>query len=153
MSCIDIPILVLLLQGIPEQIGVVALAYAIAKLPFRWKEIIPLGTLLALTAFVIRSLSMPFGTHTLAIIFALFIFLMLKGKEVITSLVSTLLCIVALSLFELISISSLLAIFNTSQEAVFTDPIKRILFTEPQVILLFLTAFIVKRKRERNDKP
>ncbi|AGA68198.1 hypothetical protein Desdi_0669 [Desulfitobacterium dichloroeliminans LMG P-21439] len=151
MSCIDIPIHVLLLQGIPEQIGMVALAYAITKLPFRWKEIIPLGVLLALTAYVIRSMSMPFGTHTLAIIFILFIFLMLKGKEIITSLITTLLCLVAISIFELISISSLMAIFNTSQEAVFTDPIKRVLFTEPQVILLFVTAFIVRRKREKND--
>lgn len=129
----------------------VALAYAITKLPFRWKEIIPLGVLLALTAYVIRSMSMPFGTHTLAIIFILFIFLMLKGKEIITSLITTLLCLVAISIFELISISSLMAIFNTSQEAVFTDPIKRVLFTEPQVILLFVTAFIVRRKREKND--
>lgn len=150
MSCIDIPVIALLLQGIPEQIAVVTLACAIAKIPFKWRTIIPFGVLLALMAFVIRSIGLPFGTHTLVIISSLFIFLMKNGKEISVALIISFLCFVTLSIFELVSLTSLMAIFKTSQEIVFQDPVQRILFTEPQVILLFITALIIRRKRAKH---
>ncbi|EHL09194.1 hypothetical protein HMPREF0322_00076 [Desulfitobacterium hafniense DP7] len=143
----------MLLQGIPEQIGVIALAYAIAKLPMRGKEIILMGIFLGLIASLIRVYSIPFGTHTLALMIILFLWLTFKGKEVTISLVTTLISFVALALFEVVIVTILIKIFNTSQEIVFSDPLKRILFTEPQVIMLFVTAFIIRRKRRKLNEP
>lgn len=138
----------MLLQGIPEQVGVVALAYAIAKLPFRWQEIIPKGAMLALIAYIIRSFGLPFGTHSLAILFTLFVFIILKRKEVSTAVLTALLSFGALSVFELISLSTLMKVFNVSQEVIFGNPVNWVLFTEPQVILLYITAFMVRRMRK-----
>lgn len=146
------PILALLLQGIPEEIGVITLAYAIARIPFRWKEIIPMGIIFALIVSFIRAQNLPFGTHTIVLIFALFIFITLKGKkDVSIALVASILSFLAIIVFEVICISLLTSIFKTPNEEIFMDPVKRVLFTEPQVILLFLTAFIIRRKREPHD--
>ncbi|AFL99238.1 hypothetical protein Desde_0791 [Desulfitobacterium dehalogenans ATCC 51507] len=136
----------MLLQGIPEQIGVITLAYAIAKLPMRGKEIIPIGIFLGVIAFLIRVYNIPFGTHTIVLMLILFLWLTFKGKEITVSLVTTLICFVALAVFELVFITILTEIFNISQEMVFSDSVKRILYTEPQVIMLFVTAFIIRQK-------
>lgn len=142
----------MLLQGIPEQIGIVTLAYALARIPFKWKEITLMGTVLALIAYVIRAQSLPFGIHTIVLIFALYIFLTLMGKkDVSISLFASLISYSVLVFFEFLSISLITNILNISSEEIFTDPVKRILFTEPQVILIFLTAFIIRRKRQAHD--
>lgn len=128
--------------------GIVALAYAIAKFPFRWQEIVLMGAILALIAYTIRIIGLPFGSHTLAMVLTLFIFLVYKKKEVSTAVITPLLCYGALSLYELVSLTLLMGIFNVTQEVIFTNPVNWIVFTEPQVILLFITAFMIRRKRE-----
>jgi len=149
---ISIPWAVLLLQGVPEQIALVTLAYAIAKLPFRWREIIPMGILLALTAYGVRLLPLPFGTHTLILILILFIVLTLKVKgDVSLSLAACLLSYSALYVFELVCISILVAVFKVPGEIWYSNLLLRVLFTEPQVVLLFITAFLIRRKRVTHD--
>ncbi len=142
----------MLFQGIPEEIGIVTLAYAIAGIPFRWKELIPMGTLLALIAYVVRAQSLPFGTHTIVLIFVLFIFITLIGKkDVSIALIASIISIMSIIVFEVISVSLLTSFLKVPSETIFIDPIRRIVFTEPQVILLFLTAFIIRRKRKTHD--
>jgi len=138
----------LLLQGIPEEIGIVTLAYAIAGVPFRWKELIPMGIILALTAYVLRLINLPFGTHTIALVVLVFIFLTMKSKkDVSVSLFASLVSYMFLIVFEFISINSFIVVLNIPAEAMFSDSISRILFTEPQVILLFITALLIRRKK------
>lgn len=145
---INIPWDVLLLQGMPEQIAVVTLAYAIAKLPLKWKEIIPMGILLAVLAYGVRLLPFPFGMHSLILILILFIFLILRGKvDVSMSLITSLLSFLALMIFEVICVSILMAVFKVSREIWFNNQVLRILFGEPQTVLLFITAFLIRRKR------
>ncbi|WP_242831323.1 hypothetical protein [Desulfitobacterium dehalogenans] len=112
----------------------------------RGKEIIPIGIFLGVIAFLIRVYNIPFGTHTIVLMLILFLWLTFKGKEITVSLVTTLICFVALAVFELVFITILTEIFNISQEMVFSDSVKRILYTEPQVIMLFVTAFIIRQK-------
>ena len=136
----------------PEQIAVVSIAFAIAKLPFRWREIIPMGILLAFTAYGVRLFPLPFGTHTLILIFILFIVLTLKVKgDVSLSLVACLLSYSAMFVFELVCLSILMAVFKVSNDTLFNNQLIRVLFTEPQVVLLFSTAFLIRRKRVTHD--
>ncbi|SHN87041.1 hypothetical protein SAMN02745215_04779 [Desulfitobacterium chlororespirans DSM 11544] len=152
MIAIDIPLIVLIFQGIPEEIGIVTLAYAIAGIPFRWKELIPMGTVLALTAYFLRLCNLPFGTHTIVLVVLVFLFLTLRSKkDVSVSLFASLVSYMFLIVFEFISINLFIVVLNIPVEAMFADSIGRILFTEPQVILLFITAFLIRRKKMAHD--
>ncbi|WP_242837037.1 hypothetical protein [Dehalobacter restrictus] len=81
-----IPIIALILQGIPEQIAVVTLAYVIAGMPFAWKKIVSMGIILALTSYLLRFFPILFGLHTVIMLVLLFI-LLFFGARVIFMLV------------------------------------------------------------------
>ncbi len=142
----EIPIFALLLQGIPEQIAVATLAFAIAKLPFKVKDLVLIGIVLAVTAYLIRLTKVSFGVHIIALIILLFIFLVwLEKGNIYLSLIASLLSFLALAIFEFACLSLLMPIFNITPEMLATDSVVRIAIAEPQVLLLFATAFVVKR--------
>lgn len=153
MDFISIPWLALFLQGIPEQIAVVTLASVIAKLPLKWMKIVPMGALLAIIAYAVRSLPLPFGTHTLIILLLLFVFLIKSKAEISLSLIACLTTILALIIYELVCLTTLTTLFWISNETLGDNQLVRVLVTEPQVVLLFLTAFVIRRKRWIHDQP
>jgi hypothetical protein len=144
-----IPIFSLLLQGIPEQIAVTTLAYVIAKIPLKVSKIIILGIILALSAYLIRLTSLPFGVHIVALVILLFIFLIWLGKgNIYLSLLASILSFLVLAIFETVCLSLLMPVFHLTPAALQTDSVARIAIAEPQVLLLFATAFIVKKYRK-----
>lgn len=148
----QIPLLPLLLQGIPEQTGVVTLAFIIAKLPLKWSKLLFIGIILAISAYLVRLLPMPFGLHTILLLILLFVFLIGLGKgDVSLSLVASLLSILALIVFETASLSLLMPLFKVTKETLLSDPLVRIVIFEPQVVLLFLTAFLVHKFLPRKE--
>jgi len=140
------------MQGIPEQSAVTTLAFVIAKLPLKWSRILLSGTILALCAFVVRQFSIPFGLHTILLIFILFMFLtrLVKGDFSI-SLIASLISFSALIIFEIVSFSLLMPAFGITTETLLTDPVVRILMASPQVVLLFLAAFLLKKYLRRGQ--
>ncbi|GAB6173131.1 hypothetical protein JCM15765_26090 [Paradesulfitobacterium aromaticivorans] len=142
----NIPLISLIFQGIPEQVAVVTLAFVINKVPLKWIQIIPLGITLATVSFGVRLLPIPFGLHTIFIILLLFVFLIWIGKgDVSLSLLASLLSFLALILFETVSISVMMPLFGITSETMLTDPVVRILIAEPQVILIFVSAYLVHK--------
>lgn len=147
-----IPFLQLLFQGIPEQIGVVSLAFAIARIPFRWSKIIAIGVFLAVSAYAVRLLPIPFGIHTILLLILLFSTLVGVGKgDFSLSLAASLLSFLTLILLETVSLSVLMPIFHVSTETLLTDPSVRLAISEPQVVLLFLSAFLLNQFIQRKD--
>jgi len=139
---ISIPLAVLLLQGVPEQIAVVTLAFIIARIPLKWNKIILIGIALAVCAYVVRLFPIPFGIHTILLLVLLFIALTLLVKgEFSLSLIASLLSFLALVLFEFVCLSLLMPILGVTPETLSTHPIIRIAIAEPQVLLLFISAF------------
>lgn len=149
MRIIDLTLLILLVQGIPEQIAIVTLGCAIAKLPFRWKEIALMGVVMALSARIIRSLAfLPFGLHTLVLLLLLFLFLVLRGKtEVSLALIASIGSFFALIIYEVLCVTLMTELTHVSRGTWYTSEFFRILFGYPHIILLFVTAFIVRRRR------
>ncbi|HVJ49411.1 hypothetical protein [Desulfitobacterium sp.] len=140
----------MLLQGIPEQIAVVALAFIIARIPFQWKRVIPIGIFLALVAYIVRLLPVPFGIHTIVLVILLFILLTIMGRgDVSQAIIATLISFLALVLFEIGSISAFMAIFKVSQETIFDSQLLRIVIGETHVILLFVFAYLLNRGKRR----
>ena len=152
---INIPLIALLFQGIPEQTAVVALAFVIARIPLKWNKISLIGIVLAFISYVVRLFPIPFRVHLFLLIILLFIALTWLGKgDFGLSLIASLLSFLALTIFEFACLSLLMPLFGVTPETLFTDQvIRRIAITEPQVILLFISAyllnrFIIKRGRE-----
>jgi hypothetical protein len=143
---IKIPLIVLLLQGIPEQIAVVTLACVIARIPLEVKKVIAIGIILAACAYVIRLFTIPFGTHTILLTLLLFIALIwLSNGNLSLSIIACLLSYLALAVFEFICLSLLMPISGITPEVLANDPVIRIVLTEPQVILIFMLSFILKK--------
>ncbi|MDK2824253.1 MAG: hypothetical protein PWP71_2171 [Clostridia bacterium] len=144
-----IPFLVLILQGIPEQIGIVALAFAIAKIPFNSKNIVLWGVVLATSAFIIRSLPITFGVHTVVLIGMLYFILNIFEKiDVNISILASLLSYLALIISETLFVPLLMYIFKISRDILLSNIPIRIMITLPHVIVIFLLAFIIKNIRK-----
>ncbi|ODA40525.1 hypothetical protein [Desulfosporosinus sp. BG] len=147
MRSINIPLIALFLQGIPEQTAVVTLAFVIARIPLKWNKILLIGIVLAFISYVVRLFSIPFGVHFFLLIILLFIALTWLGKgDFGLSLLASLLSFLALTIFEFVCLSLLMPLFGVTPETLFTNlVIIRIAITEPQVILLFIFAFLLNK--------
>lgn len=143
-----IPFLVLVLQGIPEQIGIVTLAFVIAKASLDWGKIISSGVFLAVSAYLLRMLPITFGVHTIVLIGFLFFILFKFAKvNLTTSIVTSIVSFLALIVFETVSLSILMPLFNITHDLFISNVIIRVLITIPQVLLIYLTAYLIKKLR------
>lgn len=151
-----ISLLTLLLQGIPESVALVTLAFVIAHIPLKWLKIIFIGTLLAVCAYEIRQLPIPFGLHIIINLILLFIFLIREGQtDLSLSLISSIFSYLALIILETVSTSLLIPVFGVSLNMVSKNIGIWILLGEPQVLLLFVLAFVLDKlyiKRGRKNE-
>ncbi len=146
-----IPFLSLILQGIPEQIALVTLAFILARINLEWKKIVAFGVILAFVAYVLRLFPITFGIHTIILIGLLFVFLnQFCHVPLLVSLKASLISYLVLITIEFVFFTSLMALFGMSFEKYLTDVPIRILLGLPQVFILFILAFIIlKVKQER----
>ena len=146
MRSINIPWIALLLQGIPELTAEVTLAFVIARIPLNWKRILLIGIVLAFISYVVRLFPIPFGVHLFVLIILLFIALIWLGKgDFGLSLIASLLSFLALVIFEFVCLSLLMPIFGVTLETLFTNLVIRIAIGEPQVLLTFISAFLLNK--------
>ncbi|EGW36349.1 hypothetical protein [Desulfosporosinus sp. OT] len=156
MRLIKIPLLALLLQGIPEQTAVVSLAFVIAGIPLKWKKILLIGTVLAVSAYIVRLFPIPFGFHTILLTVVLFISLTWLGKgDLGLSLIACLLSFLVLVTFEFVCLALLMSIIGVTPETLSNDSVVRIMIGEPHVLILFFSAFLLnklQRKKLNNNE-
>ena len=145
----------MILQGLPELTAEVTLAFVIARIPLKWNKIIPIGIVLAFFSYLVRLLSIPFGIHTMFLVILLFIALTWPGKgDFVLSLLASLLTVLALIIFEFVSLSLLMPVFGVTPETLFANPTLRIVIGEPQVLLLFFAAYLLNKymlKKKRSE--
>lgn len=149
----NIPLLALVLQGIPEQIAVVVLSLVIARTQLNWKKIIGIGIILAFLAYFVRLTPIPFGIHIILLIVFLtgFLIKITKGNMSL-SLIASMTSFLTLALFELVSLSISMPLLGFTATDLYTNEWIRILLGEPHVILLFVFAFFVNRFLSRKGK-
>lgn len=151
-----IPLIALLLQGIPEQTAVITLAFVIAGIPLKWNRVLLIGIVLAFCAYVMRLFPIPFGIHTIVLLFILFIILTRLSKgDVGLSFIASLSSFLALGIFEFSCMTLFMLIFGFTPETLFNDLVIRIVVGELHVLLLFIFAFLfnklyIKRLQCRN---
>lgn len=148
----QIPFLAVIIQGIPEQIAVVTLAFVIAKLPLEWRKIILLGITLALTSYAVRLLPITFGIHTILLIGLLFFLVFKFGQCALnTALIASLASFLTLIIVETISISALMYMSNLTPDTIFSDTTTRIIISYPQVLIVFFIAFVVRKVKSKRE--
>lgn len=147
---INIPFVALLVQGIPETVAIVTLAFVIAKIPFVWNKILLIGILLALCVYMIRQFPIPFGIHIFFQIILLFILLTSLGKgDFSLSLLASLLSFLVLTILEFTCLSLLMIVFGVTPEILFANLEIRIVIGEPTVLILFLTAYLLNKLMQK----
>lgn len=141
---ISVPFISILLQGIPEQVSVTFLAFLIARVPIKWSIILCVGSGLAFITYIARLFPIPFGIHTILLVFVLFIILViLTNLDISLSFTASLLSYLALIILETICLSVLMPIFNVTPEIFLTNKIVRIGLGEVQVVLLFIFSLAI----------
>jgi len=149
-----IPLLSLLLQGIPEQTAVLTLAFIIAGIPLKWKRILLIGIFLAFCAYVVRLFPILFDIHVILLLCIYFLILtgLTKG-DVGLSFIASSSSLLVLVIFEFGCMSLFMFLFGFTPETLFNDLIIRIVVGEPQVILLFISAFLLNKYITRVAEP
>ncbi|HHV64130.1 MAG TPA: hypothetical protein GXX46_03520 [Peptococcaceae bacterium] len=148
-----IPFLAFVLQGIPESIAMVTLAFVIARIPLQWKKIIAIGLIMATTSYILRLFPITFGIHTVLLIVLLFILLIRVERTNINALlISSLLSHLVVIIAETICLGLLMSLLHISFEVLYNNVALRILMTLPQVILIFIIAYITLKIRSKKGK-
>lgn len=143
-----IPFLAFILQGIPEMIAIVLLAFVITKASLEWKKICIIGIIMGFASYFIRLLPLTFGIHTVILIGILFIILSKYARVNFNSaLIGSLLSFLAIIVAETISLSLLMPIFNVTSEILFTNTIVRVLISWPQILFVIALSFCIHKFR------
>jgi len=131
--------------------AVTTLAFVIAKIPIKLNRILLIGTGLAFSAYIVRLLPIPFGIHTIILMLLLFACLTKLGGDFSLVLIASLISYLALILFEIACFSLLMNFFGITTKTLLSDPIVRILISTPQIVLLVISAFLVRKYRGRGQ--
>ncbi|GAB6152106.1 hypothetical protein JCM17380_08560 [Desulfosporosinus burensis] len=142
----NIPVIVLLLQGIPEGTAITTLAFVISRIPLKLNQILLIGTALAVCAYVVRLFPIPFGVHTILIVFILFIVLTILSKgDVGLSFMASILSCLALVIIETACLSLLMPVLSITPKILFTNHAVWIGLGEIHVLVLFTSAFLLNK--------
>ncbi|KGK86306.1 membrane protein [Desulfosporosinus sp. HMP52] len=146
----NIPLIAFILQGIPELIAVVTLAFVIVRIPLNWKRIVVIGSVIALISYTVRLFPIPFGVHTILQVVLLFLILTWFGKgDFSLSIIASLLSFLSLGIMEYFCLSLLMPVFGVNPEELFSNLLLRIIITEPQVLLMFAFAYMFNKFTKR----
>ena len=134
-----------LIQGIPECLAVATLGWVLLEQKVAVKKILCVGLLHALIIFIIRNLSLPFGIHTVILIFSLAALLAYFSTSFYYSkvLFVSLITIVILGLLELLILPNASKLLDIPVEAILAKPLLIALVGLPQVVILFLIAYLI----------
>jgi len=93
-----------------------------------------------------RLFTIPFGIHTIIQIMLLFSVLTWIGKgDFSLSLIASLLSFLVLAIVEFVCLSLLMPVFGVTPETLFSNLVIRIAITEPQVFLMFISAYLLNK--------
>ncbi len=142
----------LFVYGIPQSIAIVFLAWSIAKADLKWKKIIPFGIVLAWATYLVRLTPTAFGVHTIVNIIILTFLTHLYGKAgLLRAVYSVLISYVILVLAESGSYYFVRFAFHLTLPQILHDEFLLTVSSMPAIILLVLTALLVKYIYDKKD--
>ena len=145
-----IPFIQWLIQGIPECLAIATMVLALAGHKLKFNKILIIGLSLAVFLYTIRLLPLSFGVHTILAILSLAILVNLNIKSKFSlSLLISLVAYINLAIVETILTWSILTVMGMSFEQALDDMMIRIVISLPQVFVIFLTAVVISKYRNK----
>lgn len=146
----EIPFPAWVLQGIPESIGCAALIVSMGSKEMLWKKIIMIGLIQAVFIYIIRLLPLTPYSHTFLIIpLSAFIVSLFTALDIRLTHLFAVLAILTIAVSEMCFYYLFNALEIISFEAVFTSNTSRIISGMPQVLVLFILAWLINRIKKR----
>lgn len=145
----QIPFLAWLLQGIPETIAAVTFIMVLSTKQLRWKTILKVALLQAVTTYLVRLLPLTPGVHTIILISttALYLAWLAEIKFPVAAICSAI-AVAILIIFELLfyyalSLAGVVSVIDLMHRELWF----RILFGYPQILVLFGLTWCIYRKK------
>jgi len=137
------------LQAILEMGGVVAVGLALARVPLRWGIIAGVGAILVIIAYVIRSLPVPFGYHTIALLLLMIVFIAKATNVPLSrSFIVAITSLAILSLLEWGIHESLFFLAHTDLQTMISNEVLWPVTGFPQAVLMIIIALLINRFRK-----
>lgn len=151
---LHMPWSIFFIRAVPEEILLIFANYVIVGKKIDQKRMIVSGIILAISSFVIRSLPIHFGVHTVLMLMV-YIFVTVKINKI--DMIKTIpACIIATILFcicDWLMVFAYTNIFHIPFENTLKGTLKSTLYTIPSLILIFLTIMMIDYfKKRRNEK-
>lgn len=147
-----IPFLVWLLQGIPECIAFSAVVCSLITGNLSWDIILKIGLLQAAIIYIVRLFPMTPGVHVILYITSLaFLVVVFCRVQLKKATITSAIIMVILIFFEM-CYRYIIYIFGLTPKMMMDRLMLRIIAGYPQVIFLFIMAYLVKVKGERIRK-
>ncbi len=101
---------------------------------------------MAFSVYIVRLFPIPFGIHTIILIFLLLIALNTSGDgDLSLSFIASLLSCLALIIFETSILTFIIVILRITPKALFNSNTIMIILGNIHVLLLFIVAFLVNK--------
>jgi len=144
---LQLPLIVWLLQGIPECLVSTALAMVIAMGCLQWKKIVLIGLIQACLVYLVRLLPITFGVHTILMIISLAVLLAAIAKvKLITSLTVSIVTFTVIFVCEAFSRWFIVRVGLISPEDMAGSVFWRVVMGLPQIIVLSAMTFLFNLK-------
>jgi uncharacterized membrane protein len=138
------PIISVLLQGIPESIVLFSFGIAIMGEYINIKKVLLVSVVYTFMIMSIRSIVPVFGLHTVIALFIIaIIYWKVIGIEIKKSILTTILSVSTLILLETIMIPIIFNLFDTNYSQALNSEIQRILCPLPVIMSFGLITFII----------
>lgn len=141
--------LLFFVQGIPESIGLVACCLALARVKLRWGVILAVAVVLTVLIYLIRSLPVTFGLHTVTGILLITLFIARTTRvSPSTSFMVSFAGTALLALLEVIMYELIGNLFNTEVSQLLLNDYTQMLIGLPQAVIIVSIALLISKYRK-----
>jgi len=138
----------LLLISLPEAILVAALGITLAGFKPRPGQLFIIGIFHSLVSYIVRSSQIPFGLHTIILLFAFILIIFAVTRlNLVTSALAGLAGLTVFAVVEMLIAPQLLKITGYTYEQALADPMLRIYFFLPEAAAIILIIIFCRRCR------
>ncbi|SJZ57812.1 hypothetical protein [Garciella nitratireducens] len=142
----EIPIVVLLLQSIPEAFFIIMVGLKLFHIDIKGKEAILVSVIYGVASYFIRKYIAIYGIHTILSIIVLIVLLKyIKKISLFYAMISILLSFLLTGIFQSITVPFVLDFLGVSLEQFSKDPKLMIIAAIPTFVLMTIIYFILNK--------
>lgn len=147
-----ISLLFIIIHTLPESLVMILLAVKVLGSSIEERKIlfIILGIVEAAIVYLLRSLEISFGVHTIVTMLSIGLWTyILTKKDFIACLFSSVIVMILLILFEFVVTGTCMNVFDISSDTLLGSVWLKIIIGWPQIIMLFLIGIVFNKRSNR----